>query len=231
MDALLVVSEEGFWAEECCRPMETLRENDYSITVATPTGGVPIVDDSSTDPNEVGEDTAREMGAMIAADEDLNAPISLAEAVNQDFDVVVFPGGHGTMFDINHDHHAHRILRDAVNQRKALVICHAVGLLGFTRHEDGSHLVDGKTVTGFPNEWEDDIVMDGELLPNGMKLPYRVEDVVKRAGGNWDAELGQDTSVQVDGNLITARGPESSTAGVNRLLDEMEDTAAQQAPA
>ena len=86
---------------------------------------------------------------------------------------------------------------------------------------DGSFLVEGREVTGFPNEWEEGIVDDDDLMPDGRKLPYWVEDEVKAAGGVWDAELDSDTSVTVDGDLITARGPGSSAAAAQTLLDEL----------
>jgi putative intracellular protease/amidase len=118
-----------------------------------------------------------------------------------------------------------------------LVVCHALGLLAFTRDSealaasetsseaprdsDGGMLVDGRDVTGFPNEWEEDIVDEHDLMPDGRKLPYWVEDEVKAASGNWDAELDADASVTVDGDLITARGPESSHEGVMALIEAL----------
>lgn len=222
MRALFIISEEGFWAEECFEPMKTLQENGFDIMVATPSGADPIVDESSMDPDNIGEEKAKEYGAMNAAEESMNNPVPIADAMNMDYDVVVYPGGHGTVFDVNHDHHARQILVDAVENKTALVICHAVGILGFARDENGNFVVDGRDVTGFPNEWEDDTVDEAERLPNGVKLPYRVEDEVKAAGGNWDAELDKDSSVTVDGNLVTARGPDSSQEGVETLLEELE---------
>ncbi|RLM77108.1 type 1 glutamine amidotransferase domain-containing protein, partial [Halobellus sp. Atlit-38R] len=53
------------------------------------------------------------------------------------------------------------------------------------------------------------------------KLPYWVEDEVVLAGADWDAELDADTSVTVDGDLITARGPGSSADAATTLLDEL----------
>lgn len=84
----------------------------------------------------------------------------------------------------------------------------------------GSFLVEDRDVTGFPNEWEEDLV-DDDLMPDGRKLPYWVEDEVKAAGANWDAELDADTSVTVDGDLITARGPGSSEAAAETLLEAL----------
>jgi putative intracellular protease/amidase len=222
--ALFVVSEEGYWGEECTTPLTMLSDAGVEITVATPSGSPPEIDERSVDPDEVGEETAEEVQEIHDSDERLNDPIPIATADAAEYDLVAFPGGHGTVWDVNQDYHARQLLAGAVggDDGKALVVCHAVGLLGFTWGEDEGRIVEGRDVTGFPNEWEDGIVDDNECMPDGRKLPYRVEDEVKAAGGNWDAEVDADESVTVDGDLITARGPGSSAAGGEQLLDELD---------
>ena len=219
---LFVVSEEGYWGEECVEPLETLSETDASVDVATPSGNEPVVDDRSIDPDNVGEETAEQVKEAHANDQRLQNPKPVASADPDMYDAVVFPGGHGTEWDVNQDKHARALLRELVerdDQSKALVICHAVGLLAFARDSNGDFLVDGRDVTGFPNAWEEDIVGDNDLMPDGRKLPYWVEDEVKAAGGNWDAELDSETSVTVDGDLITARGPSSSREAAMALVE------------
>ncbi|MFC4449781.1 type 1 glutamine amidotransferase domain-containing protein [Halorussus aquaticus] len=220
---LFVVSEEGYWGEECVDPLETLSETEASVDVATPSGGKPVVDDRSIDPENVGEATAERVKEVHANDQRLQNPMPIATADADQYDAVVFPGGHGTEWDVNQDRHARQLLRETVegDGGKALVLCHAVGLLAFTRDSDGGFLVDGRDVTGFPNEWEEGIVDDHDRMPDGRKLPYWVEDEVKAAGGNWDAELDADESVTVDGDLLTARGPESSHAGATALVEAL----------
>ncbi|WP_323174028.1 type 1 glutamine amidotransferase domain-containing protein [Natrialba sp. PRR66] len=221
--ALFVVSEEGYWGEECVEPLETLSNAGIEITVATPSGSPPEIDDRSLDPDEVGEETAEHVRDVHENDERLNDPIPTAQADAADYDTVVFPGGHGTEWDVNQDSDARRLLRNTIEgDGKALVVCHALGLLAFARDSDGEFIVDGRDVTGFPNEWEATIVDENDLMPSGRKLPYWVEDEVIAAGGNWDAELDQDTSVTVDGDLLTARGPGSSSAAAETLLSELE---------
>jgi putative intracellular protease/amidase len=221
--ALFVVSEQGYWGEECIEPLSTLDAAGVDVTVATPTGEPPVVDERSVDPDEVGEEISEEVLEYDENDERLVDPEPIATVDAADYDAVVFPGGHGTMWDINTDRHARKLLTDAVagDEGVALVVCHAVGLLGFTRTENGEYLVDGRDVTGFPNEWEEGIVDDHDLMDDGRKLPYWVEDEVVAAGANWDAELDADTSVTVDGDLITARGPGSSGAAAETLLAEL----------
>ncbi|RDZ65172.1 type 1 glutamine amidotransferase domain-containing protein [Haloferax sp. Atlit-12N] len=222
--ALFIVSEDGYWGEECIEPLTTLTDAGVDVTVATPTGAPPVVDERSIDPEEVGEELAERVVEVHENDERLQNPEPIAQVDAREYDAVVFPGGHGTAWDINQDRHARQALLQAVagDDSKALVVCHAVGILGFTREADGSFLVEGREVTGFPNEWEEGIVDDDDLMPDGRKLPYWVEDEVKAAGGVWDAELDSDTSVTVDGDLITARGPGSSAAAARTLLDELD---------
>ncbi|MFC4541992.1 type 1 glutamine amidotransferase domain-containing protein [Halosolutus amylolyticus] len=220
--ALFIVSEEGYWGEECVEPLETLSNAGVEITVATPSGGPPQIDERSIDPDEVGEETAERVREVHETDDRLNDPIPTARADAEAYDAVVFPGGHGTEWDVNQDSHAREILRDTIEgDGKAMVVCHAVGILAFTRDSDAAFLVRDRDVTGFPNEWEEGIVDENDCMPDGRKLPYWVEDEVKTAGANWDAELDQDTSVTVDGDLVTGRGPGSSRAAAETLLDEL----------
>ena len=220
-DALFVVSEEGYWGEECTEPLTTLSDAGVEITVATPSGSPPVVDERSVDPDQVSEETAERVREVIESDDRLADPIPIAEA-NASYDTVVFPGCHGTEWDINQDRHARSLLAETIaNGDTALVVCHAVGILGFTWGDSEGRIVEGKDVTGFPNEWEEGIVDEHDLMPDGRKLPNWVEDEVIAAGGNWDAELDADTSVTVDGDLITARGPGSSADAADVLLEEL----------
>ena len=221
--ALFIVSEEGYWAEECIEPLTTLTDAGFDITVATPTGEPPVVDERSLDPDDIGEETVEEYREIHETDDRLTNPEPLAMVDARDYDATVFPGGHGTVWDVNQDRHARQALVSAVagDEGKALVVCHAVGILAFTREADGSFLVEDRDVTGFPNEWEEGIVDENDVF-EGRKLPYWVEDEVKLAGGNWDAELDADTSVTVDGDLVTARGPGSSSDAAQTLLDELD---------
>jgi len=222
--ALFVVSEDGYWAEECIEPLTTLEEEGVDVEVATPTGDAPEPDGRSLDPDTVGEETAAEYEEVAASHPRLANPERLARVDAANHDAVVFPGGHGTEWDVNQDRHARQALLGAVagDEGLALVVCHAVGILAFTREADGSFLVEGRDVTGFPNEWEEDVVDEDDRMPDGRKLPYWVEDEVTAAGADWDAELDADTSVTVDGDLITARGPGSSSTAAETLLEALD---------
>jgi len=221
--ALFIVSEHGYWGEECIEPLTTLDDAGLDVTVATPSGGPAVLDERSVDTDEVDEETAALVKDVHENDERLNDPEPLAAVDPDAFDAVVFPGGHGTGWDVNQDTHAREALRTAVkgDDGKAMVVCHAVGILAFTRDSTGDIVAEGRSVTGFPNAWEEGIVDEHDRLPDGRKLPYWVEDEVKAAGADWDGKLAEDTSVTVDGDLVTGRGPPSSAAAARTLLEEL----------
>ncbi|MFC6736035.1 type 1 glutamine amidotransferase domain-containing protein, partial [Halolamina salina] len=112
-DALFIVSEEGYWAEECIDPLTTLDDAGVDVTVATPTGEPPVVDERSLDPEDIGEEEADRLREIHETDERLNDPLAVADAEPAGYDAVVLPGGHGTMWDINQDKHARAALRTA----------------------------------------------------------------------------------------------------------------------
>lgn len=222
--ALFVISEQGYWGEECAVPFDRLRDAGFDLTVATPTGSDPGLDENSIDPDN---DFAGAIDLVKEVDneaEEMNNPVRLTDVDANDFDVVYFPGGHGTVWDINIDRDARRLLRDAVEGEdgKACVVCHASGLLAFTRDSDGNFLAAGRDVTGFPDEWEELIVDEHDIELHGRKLPYWVEQEALAAGANFDPEMDKDVSVKVDGDLITVRGPASSETGVETVLEELE---------
>ena len=207
MKILFILTEEGYWAEECIEPLKKISEK-HKVEVSTPTGKKPEPDPESVE-------GYRE---FLENDERLEDPIPVTEAFrNRDeYDALVLPGGHGTLWDINQDRHIQQILEEKVEENAALVICHAIGILGFL-----PDLVEGREVTGFPNEWEDEQVDEDEIR-DGRKLPYRVEDLVKGAGADWDSENDSEVSVRSDRGLVTVRGPNSSSSGAEKFLEVLE---------
>ena len=109
--ALFVVSEHGYWAEECIEPLTTLDAAGVDVTVATPSGSPPVVDERSLDPERAGEDAER-FRRIHETDERINDPIPVAEADAADYDALVLPGGHGTEWDVNQDSHVRALLCD-----------------------------------------------------------------------------------------------------------------------
>lgn len=216
---LFVVSEAGCAGVGCTTPVTALGDAGFDVTVSTPTGSAPQFDEPVLEGDDSLTATVREIRRTDAR---LSNPIPLGSVRGGEFDAVVFPGGLGALWDLNQDRAARSLLRDTVagEEGVALVCGYAADLLAFTR-SNGAPIVRGRTVTGAPGQLVTDRLDDASRLPDGRKLPYRIADEVLAAGGHWVTDPAAPNCVRVDGDLVTARGPESAGTAVDALLEAL----------
>ena len=201
----------GFWLEEFAAPYYVFKDAGAHITLASPNGGQPPLDPKSDEPDAQTADTDR-FRKDAAASAALAATRKLADVVNEPFDAVFYPGGHGPLWDLAEDRDSIALIEATYAANKPVVaVCHAPGVLKHARDPFGLPLVQGKAVTGFTN---------GEEAAVGLTdvVPFLVEDMLKANGGLY--EKGDDWAVHVvtDHNLITGQNPASSKAAAQALL-------------
>ena len=91
----------GFWAEEFVAPYEVFTDAGWSVTVATPGGRTPTVDQASLGEGAGDPETLQKVKAALERLAPvLEAPTDLASVDHNDFDVVFYPGGHGPLEDL-----------------------------------------------------------------------------------------------------------------------------------
>ena len=91
-------------------------------------------------------------------------------------------------------------------------VCHAPAVLRHTKAPDGSHLVKGKSVTGFSNS-EEDAVQLSEVVP------FLLENELKTKGANYSKADDWYPHAITDGNLITGQNPASSEPVAKAVLE------------
>lgn len=218
---ILSSDRHGYWGEELAAPVAALRGAEIATEFASPSGQAVIDPASAPDPdvpnNPLFQWTSPERARKVRQlqVELSSGTLKLSEVRGNDYDAVVVVGGHGSMFDINRNAEAHRILRKADSAGKIVAAeCHGTGALAF------AGLIRGKRVTGFPDEWE-----PAALRP---ELPYVLQDALNRAsGGKYENGLKLNEAPQpfviVEGNVITSRDPMSSAAMGQALLSKLQD--------
>ena len=117
----------GFWAEEFVAPYEVFSDAGWSITVATPGGRTPSVDQASLDEGAGDPETLQHVRASLdRLAQVLEAPTDLASVDHNEFDLVFYPGGHGPLEDLAVDKTSGAILRERVSGGKHVaLLCHA----------------------------------------------------------------------------------------------------------
>ncbi len=201
----------GFWLEELAAPYYTFVDAGAEVTLASPKGGQPPLDPKSNEPDAQTETTKRFEADEVAMQALANTH-KLSEVLNQDFDAVFYPGGHGPLWDLAKDQNSISLIEQTLQADKPVaLVCHAPGVLRDVKDAEGHSIVEGKTVTGFTNTEE-----------NGVGLtdivPFLVEDMLKEKGGKYSKAEDWQVHVQQDGLLITGQNPASSAATAEALL-------------
>ncbi|MGB3741495.1 MAG: type 1 glutamine amidotransferase domain-containing protein [Castellaniella sp.] len=201
----------GFWLEEFAAPYYVFKDAGAQITVASPQGGQPPLDPKSDDPSAQ-TDATRRFKDDPAAQTVLASTQKLKDVSAAGFDAVFYPGGHGPLWDLAEDATSIALIEATLAAGKPVAaVCHAPGVLRHVKSADGKPLVQGKSVTGFTNTEE-------EAVGLTKVVPFLVEDMLKKNGGNYSKGGDWQPYVVSDGLLITGQNPASSEPAAKALL-------------
>ncbi|QGN46553.1 type 1 glutamine amidotransferase domain-containing protein [Micromonospora sp. WMMC415] len=187
----------GFYVGEAAEPWEVFRAAGWDVDLVSVAGGQPPVD--GHDPDDATQN------AFLATAGVENTP-KAAEVDPTGYDVIMFAGGHGTMWDFPNDPDLARIAA-SIYERGGVVaaVCHGPSALVNLRLSDGSHLVAGKRVAGFTNEEEAAVGLTDEV-------PFLLADKLTEAGATHVPAPNWNEQVIVDGRLVTGQNPQSARA-------------------
>jgi putative intracellular protease/amidase len=204
----------GFWLEEFAAPYYVFKDAGATVTLVSPLGGQPPLDPKSDVPDAQTEDTQR-FKADPAAQAVLAHTLKLSEIAAGDFDAVFYPGGHGPLWDLAEDTSSIALIEATLASGKPIaLVCHAPGVLRHVKAANGEPLVQGKAVTGFTNTEEQAVGLT-EIVP------FLVEDMLMRNGGNYSKVADWQPYVVKDGLLITGQNPASSAPAAKQLLEQL----------
>ena len=201
----------GFWLEEFAAPYYVFKDAGADITIVSPKGGQPPLDPKSDEPDFQTAATERFKADAQAVAELANS-LLLANVSADDFDAVFYPGGHGPLWDLTDDPDSIALIETMFAAGKTVsAVCHAPAAFRKTKAEDGSPIIEGKSVTGFSNS-EEDAVQLTDIVP------YLLEDELITIGGNYSKGPDWLPYVLTDGNLITGQNPASSEQVAQAVL-------------
>jgi len=201
----------GFWLEELAAPYYVFKDAGAEIVLASPKGGQPPLDPKSDAPDA-------QTAATVRFNEDAEALAALAttqklkDVVDDAFDAVFYPGGHGPLWDLAEDRDSLRLIEQTFSAGKPLAaVCHGPAVLRHARGALGEPLVKDKRVTAFSNEEEVAVGLAGVV-------PFSLEDELKKNGAHYARGALWQSHVEVDGRLVTGQNPASSEAAAHEVL-------------
>ena len=146
----------GFWLEELAAPYYTFIDAGADVTLASPAGGQPPLDPKVM--NLMRKPKLPNVLKQMKWPCRLLPIHKLSEVLNQDFDAVFYPGGHGPLWDLANDQNSISLIEQTLQANKPVaLVCHAPGVLRDVKNAEGRPIVEGKSVTGFSNTEEDGV--------------------------------------------------------------------------
>lgn len=211
------VHPSGYWAEEVAVPHRIFSEAGWDITVATPDGKAPTLDQLSLGFAGGMPRKRREVKSYLDGIADALAHPTPLDAVDSDaYDVVFYPGGHGPMEDLAYDAVSGGLLTQRLASGKPLaLLCHAPAAILAAKNPDGTSPFSGYRMTGLSNR--------EELLNRfARKAPWLLEDRLQEAGVEYSkGRIPLRPYMVVDRNLYTGQNPQSSEKLATRLVADV----------
>ncbi len=201
----------GFWLEEFAAPYYTLKDAGAEITLASPKGGQPPLDPKSDAP-DAQTDATRRFKSDPEAQQALANTAKLGSIQDAGYDAIFYPGGHGPLWDLANDEDSIRLIQAfAASDRPVGAVCHAPAVFRDTIDANGRPLVSRRRVTCFTNSEEAAVGLTDVV-------PFLVEDMLKKNGGQFESGDDWGSFVVVDGKLVTGQNPASSEGAAEALL-------------
>jgi putative intracellular protease/amidase/uncharacterized protein (DUF2267 family) len=207
----------GFWAEELLTPLGVFEDAGVDVTIATPGGVRPTVDETSLSPEMAG---GEEAAAALRRDLDargaqLGSPVRLEDVSAADYDGMFIPGGHGPMEDLAFSPELGALLIGMLDDDKVVAsVCHGPAALLAATRPDGAWAFAGRNLSGFTNE---------EEAQAGLadRAPWLLEDRMREAGGALEQGPAWQPFSVVDGNVVTGQNPASSGEVASRAVEQL----------
>lgn len=203
----------GYELTELSRAYYVFQANGFEVDVASPLGGKPpvVIDD-----DDMGVFDYAFLNDTIAQLKTSHT-IALNNVNADDYEAVFFVGGKGAMFDFPDNKKIQSIVRNYYQSGKVVgAVCHGPAALVNVMLDDGTHLLENKTVSSFTNREELFLIPDAKTI-----FPFLLQDKLASQGAKFNEGALYLETISHDNNLVTGQNPWSTWALAETMVHEM----------
>jgi putative intracellular protease/amidase len=200
----------GVFLPEVAHPVAEFARAKYQVDFATLTGDAPFLDalHLADDPDNLSFLVGKGWAEMLKAPK-------LADVDASPYDAIFVPGGLAPMVDMP-DHPLLKHVVKATYERRAVVgaVCHGPVSLLNVRLSSGAYLVDGKNITSFTNDEEENYAK--------ADVPFELETALTRQGALFHKAAPWQPFSIADGHLVTGQNPASAKGVAEKMIGLLE---------
>ncbi|HLW57612.1 MAG TPA: type 1 glutamine amidotransferase domain-containing protein [Bacteriovoracaceae bacterium] len=205
----------GWFLSEVSHVYWPLHKAGFEITFASPVGGDAPMEESSLKI----DDAENKLFVDKYNISNSLKTISVKEVNPQEFSIIYFAGGHGTMWDFPGNVDINKVTSEIYeNGGIVAAVCHGPSALTDVKLSDGSYLVEGKRINSFTNAEEKEVEKD-DIVPFLLETRLKERGAIFVEGEKWE------NKVVVDGRIITGQNPQSAASlgeAIVRVANQIE---------
>ena len=200
----------GIFLPEVAHPYAEFEKADYQIDFASLTGDTPYLDalNLADDPQNLAFLTGNGWASMQKA-------AKLADVDVRGYDAIFVPGGLAPMVDMPENPLLKKVIAETYD-RNAVVgaVCHGPVSLLNVKLKDGSYLVEGKNVTSFTNDEEQNYAQ--------ADVPFLLQTALSNQGAKFHVAAAWSANSIADGHLVTGQNPASAKGVAEKMIQILE---------
>lgn len=196
----------GYYVPEVADSWRVFADAGYEIDFVSVRGGEP--------PAEGGDDSdpvQREFAYDEATSAKLKDTLTFSQVQSDEYDAVLFAGGHGVMWDFPTSDALARVAREIYEAGGVVAaVCHGPAAFVGVVLSSGRPLIEGKNFAAFTNSEE-------RAAGTADIVPFLLQSILEELGGMHAAAEDYAAHVVTDGRLITGQNP-ASAVGVAQAV-------------
>ena len=203
----------GYELTELSRAYYVFQANGFEVEVASPKGGEPrvVIDD---------EDMGAYDFAFLKdsqAQYKVKHTLPIAEVDPADYEAVFFVGGKGAMFDFPNNQAIQNLVRELYQTDRVVgAVGHGPAAFVNVTLDNGQHLLQDKTVSGFTNDEELFLIPEAETI-----FPFLLQSELEAQGARFSAGTTYLEHISHEKNLVTGQNPWSTWKMAETMIQEM----------
>ncbi len=137
----------------------------------------------------------------------------------RNYKAVHYIGGGSAMYDVPENADIQRIAVQVYEDNNGIIssVCHGTAGIAHLKTKDGKFLVAGKTVSGWPDSYED---AKGEYFKH---FPFLIQKTIEERGGIFKFSGRANAHVEKDGRVITGQNFQSSRGVALKIIEALEN--------
>ncbi len=222
-DILFVVSNAHFYGEtklptgnsfsEIVNAYDVFKKAGYTVDFVSPKGGAISLAYINTSDKEI-------KGYLydVSFMNKLKNTLKPSEVVTSKYGAIQFIGGGAAMFGVPENKEIQNIAMEIYEKQNGVIssVCHGTAGIVNLKTSKGKYLVDGKRVSGYPDDYEN------PNKPYFKTFPFLIKKTIEERGGDFNFTERGKFIVETDGRLVTGQNYQSSKPVSLKIIEILE---------